>query len=964
MNEEIKIIIKAVTDNAKKGIADVKKELENIEKQGKNASSQIDNAMAVIAKGALATVAAITALTAAMAKLGKTAQELEKGFAKLNTTFGNMGMTTQQATQTYKDLFSFLGDHDKAIESAQSLALITQEEEKLAEWSNILQGAFAQMGEKLPTESLAEAANETIKVSKVTGVMADALNWMGVSEDAFNEALAQTTSLEEREALVRNTLNGLYGSAAQLYSANNQATIEYNQSQANLNIALAEAAAYTAPLITALNNLGTTLLTSFGGALRTVALYLTAFIQLLGEAIAWVGNFFGVTSSKTESVTSNVRGYRSAMNSYLNSLQNGFTKTGKGIDDTINKVNELKRQTMGFDELNVVSSQTTASVGGLGGGAGAGIVGGLGNIPSASDYGLGADIIDLSGFQADLETAKEHIKAVLVLVGLVAAALIVWKIAQFISDLKLTYDAMKAITTLAGKVAPEAFEKAFGKTSTQMLGEVKEKQDSMLGQLKKMGGLALTIAGAFLLIKGYASGWADGVDWANLALVIGGAALACTGLGIAFGALAAQIGVIVAGAAMMILGFKDITENGVTVQNTILIIGGAIATAVALATMGVAPLIAAIVAVTAAVAAFVAGILLEKPAILSTKEAQEQLNAAKQAAADAENNYINAVDAAESALNRLKAAEEAAGMTGAELYAQVQSGALDYANMTAEQKELYKAYIDNEKKQADLKASTEAFNEAKKAETLASYENQLALAKESGDYDKFKESVVEAFEKGELTAEEARDLISKSMSEMSDDAQQAFLKDIPGDIKNGLDPHKYESTGTKIKKWFSNTWADIKKGFSDAGAFFKEVGTKFGEALSGAFKKVVNTILEKIEGMINGFFRLINSGIDIINKIPGVSISKLEMVELPRLAKGGITTGSTIANIGEAGKEAVLPLENHTEWMDILADRIASRNSAPSKVVLMVDGRELGYAAINNINGITKQTGNLQLILA
>ena len=103
--------------------------------------------------------------------------------------------------QTYKDLFSFLGDHDKAVESAQSLALITQEEEKLAEWSNILQGAFAQMGDKLPTEALAEAANETIKVGQVTGAMADALNWMGVSEDGFNEALAQTTSLEEREAL-------------------------------------------------------------------------------------------------------------------------------------------------------------------------------------------------------------------------------------------------------------------------------------------------------------------------------------------------------------------------------------------------------------------------------------------------------------------------------------------------------------------------------------------------------------------------------------------------------------------------------------------------------------------------------------------------------------------------------------------------------------------------------------------
>ena len=50
-------------------------------------------------------------------------------------------------------------------------------------------------------------------------------------------------------------------------------------------------------------------------------------------------------------------------------------------------------------------------------------------------------------------------------------------------------------------------------------------------------------------------------------------------------------------------------------------------------------------------------------------------------------------------------------------------------------------------------------------------------------------------------------------------------------------------------------------------------------------------------------------------------------------------------------------------WMDALADRIAARNSSPSKVVLMLDGRELGWATINNINAITKQTGGLQLLV-
>ena len=84
---------------------------------------------------------------------------------------------------------------------------------------------------------------------------------------------------------------------------------------------------------------------------------------------------------------------------------------------------------------------------------------------------------------------------------------------------------------------------------------------------------------------------------------------------------------------------------------------------------------------------------------------------------------------------------------------------------------------------------------------------------------------------------------------------------------------------------------------------------------------------------------------------------------MPRLAEGGIATRSVLANIGEAGKEAVLPLEYNTEWMDTLADKIAARNSGPTKIVLKVGEKELGWATIDSINSITKQTGAIQLTL-
>jgi SLT domain-containing protein len=89
----------------------------------------------------------------------------------------------------------------------------------------------------------------------------------------------------------------------------------------------------------------------------------------------------------------------------------------------------------------------------------------------------------------------------------------------------------------------------------------------------------------------------------------------------------------------------------------------------------------------------------------------------------------------------------------------------------------------------------------------------------------------------------------------------------------------------------------------------------------------------------------------------------ISVPQIPKLAKGGIVDEATLAMIGERGKEAVIPLENNTAWMDILAEKLASRQKGPEKIVLMLDGRELGWANINSINSITRQTGSLQLQL-
>lgn len=120
---------------------------------------------------------------------------------------------------------------------------------------------------------------------------------------------------------------------------------------------------------------------------------------------------------------------------------------------------------------------------------------------------------------------------------------------------------------------------------------------------------------------------------------------------------------------------------------------------------------------------------------------------------------------------------------------------------------------------------------------------------------------------------------------------------------------------SKITGFFSGLWDDIT-------GLFTSAGTSIADAVSGAFKNSVNAVLGFAESILNGFVSKINGAIGAINKIPGVEISKLPTFSIPRLATGGIVEESTIANVGEAGTEAVVPLENNLGWLDKMANMI------------------------------------------
>lgn len=115
---------------------------------------------------------------------------------------------------------------------------------------------------------------------------------------------------------------------------------------------------------------------------------------------------------------------------------------------------------------------------------------------------------------------------------------------------------------------------------------------------------------------------------------------------------------------------------------------------------------------------------------------------------------------------------------------------------------------------------------------------------------------------------------------------------------------------------FTDAWTKIKAVFKPWGTFFsglwkmitdmfQKVGTTVADAISGSVKAAVNAVIGGAEKIINGFISAINACIGAINAIPGVKISKLKKLDLPKLAKGGSIDGEGSAIVGEAGAELI-----------------------------------------------------------
>lgn len=684
MNEELKVIISAEITKLKQNVNDTKQQISNFKEQVDKASKNVKENFAKIGEGiknGIKTAAtSIAAAGAALIALGASTQEYRNEQAKLVSAFEAAGSSAAVAKDTYNDLYRVLGDGGQATEAANHLAKLTTNEKELSEWTNICKGIYATFGDSLPIEGLTEAANETAKVGQVTGPLADALNWAGISEDKFNESLAACANEQEREALIRKTLNGLYDDAAAKFETNNKQVLKQNEAQAKLQETMAKLGEAVAPVV-------------------------TAFTNFANQALAVVTPYIQELSDK-----------------YIPALEEVLGKVSEALGTAFNFVVQHKEMLAVIG--GVIATVVTAI----------GLYNAVAAVKAAMDA---AQVATLGALvTAYAAQAAAMVAAIAPYVAIVAAIAAV--IAIIVVCIKHWND-IKAAAVKAWEGIKSVWAKA-GEWFKGIVDAIKKAFDGIGEWFKNLFAKAW---------EGIKSAWSGVKDW-----------------------------------------FRSLLEGIKSIWQVV-------------------------------------------------KDWFKTL-------------FSNAWDGIKSAWSGVKT-----------WFSDLWNG------------------------------------------------------------------------------------IKSVYSAVSDWFSSIFTNAYNG-IRNAF---------SGITGFFSGIWNNIKNIFSN-------VGTAIASGIRGAVTGAVNAVLSTAANIINGFISSINFAIRIINRIPGVHISRIRELNIPAMAQGGVVDSATLAMIGENGKEAVVPLENNLEWLNKLAGMINERMGGNTPIVLQVDGKTFAQISCDSINQLTRQRGSIPLVIA
>lgn len=281
---------------------------------------------------------------------------------------------------------------------------------------------------------------------------------------------------------------------------------------------------------------------TFASRMKSVvrsALVFTVITQALSKFRDWIGDVIKVSPEATAAIARLKGALLTLVQPLVNIIIPAFTKfvnilaaiinkiasvfavlTGKTVESSKAAAEALNKQTSALNGTGAAAKEAKKQL------LGFDEINQLTEDTSGGGGGSGTIAPDFSGF----DDTEDELNTILGLVGAIATGLLAWKIASLFTD-----------------------------------------------SLSMIGGIALAAAGAFALVYFWLDAWNNGIDMQNFLGMLAGAAALAGGLAIAFGSIAAGIALVIGGLAMLVVGIKDVIENGFTLENTLTIIAGLLA---------------------------------------------------------------------------------------------------------------------------------------------------------------------------------------------------------------------------------------------------------------------------------------------------------------------------------------------------------------------------------------------------
>lgn len=301
----------------------------------------------LVAGGISGAVGAVKDLAENIVNLAEETEEYRTMQAKMSGSAESFGYSVQFAKDQYKEFYEYLGDDQmstNAITNLMGMQVSTETVTKSAEAAIAVWTAY---GDSIPIENLTESINETAQVGQVTGVLADALNWAGISEDNFNTKLQSLTTTQERADLIAQTLNDTYGKSKETYDGMTEGIRNANDAEAEFQEIQAEVGEAVEPVRQALTKLKS-------NGLEMIL----PVVEKVGDLFEWFGERLDDTGNEINDVIAESKKFRDSMKDTVKELEKSSDSLEEIMEDMENSGKSAEYFVDSLEELAENSERT------------------------------------------------------------------------------------------------------------------------------------------------------------------------------------------------------------------------------------------------------------------------------------------------------------------------------------------------------------------------------------------------------------------------------------------------------------------------------------------------------------------------------------------------------------------------------------------------------------------------------